>query len=111
MGRRAALPDATLPGAAAPGLLLGQENELGVSADPAHNTPLPCEAVSTPGLVPRSARNLTHIALFAALFVAVMLFVTGALDSFDPAAAKDRVEARIARASSSGRGGTGEGRP
>src|SRR5687767_12562132 len=46
----------------APGLLLGQENELGVSADPAHNTPLPCEAVSTPGLVPRSARNLTHIA-------------------------------------------------
>ena len=46
----------------APGLLLGQENELGVSADPAHNTPLPCEALSTPGLVPRSARNLTHIA-------------------------------------------------
>jgi hypothetical protein len=46
----------------APGLLLGQENELGVSADPAHNTPLPCEAISTPGLVPRSARNLTHIA-------------------------------------------------
>ena len=46
----------------APGLLLGQENELGVSTDPAHNTPLPCEAVSTPGLVPRSARNITHIA-------------------------------------------------
>ena len=46
----------------APGLLLGQENELGVSADPAHNTPLPCEALSTPGLVPRSARNLTHVA-------------------------------------------------
>jgi hypothetical protein len=46
----------------APAALLGQENELGVSTDPAHNTPLPCEAVSTPGLVPRSARNLTHIA-------------------------------------------------
>src|SRR5687767_12543517 len=46
----------------APGLLLGQEHELGVSADPAHNTPLPCEAVSTPGLAPRSARNITHIA-------------------------------------------------
>src|SRR5688500_13088914 len=46
----------------APAVLLGQENELGVSTDPAHNTPLPCEAVSTPGLVPRSARNLTHIA-------------------------------------------------
>ena len=46
----------------APAVLLGQENELGVSADPAHNTPLPCEAVSTPGLVPRSARNITHVA-------------------------------------------------
>src|SRR5918994_6227628 len=46
----------------APAALLGQENELGVSADPAHNTPLPCEAISTPGLVPRSAQNLTHIA-------------------------------------------------
>src|SRR5688500_16537933 len=46
----------------APAALLGQENEVGVSTDPAHNTPLPCEAISTPGLVPRSARNLTHIA-------------------------------------------------
>ena len=46
----------------APGLLLGQENDLGVSADPAHNTPLPCEALGTPGLVPRSARNITHVA-------------------------------------------------
>ena len=46
----------------APAVLLGQENESGVSLDPAHNTPLPCEAVSTPGLVPRSARNLTHVA-------------------------------------------------
>lgn len=30
--------------------------------DPAHNVSLPCEALSTPGLVPRSARNLAHIA-------------------------------------------------
>jgi hypothetical protein len=46
----------------APAALLGQENELGVSADPAHNTPLPCEAIGTPGLLPRSARNITHVA-------------------------------------------------
>lgn len=30
--------------------------------DPAHNISLPCEALSTPGLVPRSARNLAHVA-------------------------------------------------
>jgi LVIVD repeat-containing protein len=30
--------------------------------DPAHNVSLPCEALSTPGLVPRSARNLAHLA-------------------------------------------------
>ncbi|HKY52363.1 MAG TPA: hypothetical protein VJP45_13995 [Candidatus Limnocylindria bacterium] len=30
--------------------------------DPAHNIPLPCEAVSTPGLLPRSARDLQHVA-------------------------------------------------
>ena len=30
--------------------------------DPAHNVSLPCEAVSTPGLVPRSARNIVHVA-------------------------------------------------
>ena len=46
----------------APGLLFGQEQSPGVSADPAHNLPLPCEALATPGLVPRSARNLTHVA-------------------------------------------------
>ena len=45
-----------------PAVLFGQELDSGVSLDPAHNTPLPCEAVSTPGLVPRSARNLTHVA-------------------------------------------------
>ncbi|HET7728135.1 MAG TPA: post-COAP-1 domain-containing protein [Candidatus Limnocylindrales bacterium] len=30
--------------------------------DPVRNVALPCEAVSTPGLVPRSARNLAHVA-------------------------------------------------
>jgi hypothetical protein len=30
--------------------------------DPAHNVFLPCEAVSTPGLVPRSAKNISHVA-------------------------------------------------
>jgi hypothetical protein len=30
--------------------------------DPVRNVALPCEAVSTPGLVPRSARNLAHLA-------------------------------------------------
>ena len=30
--------------------------------DPAHNLSLPCEALSTPGLVPRSAKNLAHVA-------------------------------------------------
>ena len=46
----------------APAALLGQEVDPGISADPAHNTPLPCEALATPGLVPRSARNITHVA-------------------------------------------------
>jgi LVIVD repeat len=30
--------------------------------DPVHNTALPCEALSTPGLVPRAAKNVTHVA-------------------------------------------------
>jgi hypothetical protein len=30
--------------------------------DPAHNTPLPCELVSTPGGVPRTAKNIAHLA-------------------------------------------------
>jgi len=30
--------------------------------DPAHNVALPCEALSTPGLVARSAKNLVHLA-------------------------------------------------
>src|SRR5687768_10875689 len=30
--------------------------------DPVRNVALPCEAVSTPGLVPRSAKNIAHVA-------------------------------------------------
>ncbi len=30
--------------------------------DPAYNVALPCEAVSTPGLVPRAAKNIVHVA-------------------------------------------------
>jgi hypothetical protein len=30
--------------------------------DPVRNVALPCEALSTPGLIPRSARNLAHVA-------------------------------------------------
>ena len=35
---------------------------LGDELDPARNLALPCEAVSTPGLVPRSALNIVHVA-------------------------------------------------
>jgi WD40 repeat protein len=35
---------------------------LGDELDPARNLALPCEAVSTPGLPPRSARNIVHVA-------------------------------------------------
>lgn len=30
--------------------------------DPAHNAPLPCELVSMPGMAPRSAKNIAHLA-------------------------------------------------
>jgi hypothetical protein len=30
--------------------------------DPAHNVSLPCESLSTPGAVPRSAKNIVHVA-------------------------------------------------
>jgi hypothetical protein len=36
--------------------------EDGRALDPAHNIALPCEALSTPGLVPRSAHNIAHVA-------------------------------------------------
>jgi len=34
----------------------------GEELDPVRNVALPCEAVSTPGLVPRSAKNIAHVA-------------------------------------------------
>src|SRR2546426_3911940 len=30
--------------------------------DPAHNVPIPCELVSTPGMAPRLAKNIAHVA-------------------------------------------------
>jgi hypothetical protein len=33
-----------------------------VHLDPAHNVPIPCELVSTPGMAPRSAKNIMHVA-------------------------------------------------
>ena len=34
----------------------------GETLDPAHNVPIPCEAVSTIGALPRSAKNIAHVA-------------------------------------------------
>jgi hypothetical protein len=34
----------------------------GDQLDPVRNVALPCEAVSTPGLVPRAAKNIAHVA-------------------------------------------------
>jgi hypothetical protein len=34
----------------------------GDELDPVRNVALPCEAISTPGLVPRSAKNIAHVA-------------------------------------------------
>jgi hypothetical protein len=36
--------------------------QVGGELDPAHNVALPCEALSTPGAVPRSAKNIAHLA-------------------------------------------------
>ena len=36
--------------------------QVGNELDPAHNVALPCEALSTPGAVPRSAKNIAHLA-------------------------------------------------
>ena len=38
------------------------DGEASEALDPAHNVSLPCEAISTPGLVPRSAKNIVHVA-------------------------------------------------
>lgn len=61
MSRLAAVLFAFVLLAAAPAALFGEEIPE-ISADPAHNTPLPCEALASPGLVPRSARNIVHVA-------------------------------------------------
>ena len=36
--------------------------QIGDELDPARNVALPCEALSTPGAVPRSAKNIAHLA-------------------------------------------------
>lgn len=36
--------------------------QVGEELDPARNVALPCEALSTPGAVPRSAKNIAHLA-------------------------------------------------
>ena len=48
--------------AVVPVLVVGVAWALEDPLDPAHSTPLPCEVVSTPGAVPRSARNIVHVA-------------------------------------------------
>jgi len=45
--------------ATAVGVAWAQEDQ---PLDPAHNVALPCTALSTPGLVPRSAKNISHLA-------------------------------------------------
>ena len=47
---------------AAGGLIAGAKGIIGDPLDPVHNVALPCESVSTPGLVPRSAKNIAHVA-------------------------------------------------
>ena len=47
---------------AAGGAIAGAKALTGDPLDPVRNVALPCEAVSTPGLVPRSAKNIAHVA-------------------------------------------------
>jgi hypothetical protein len=47
---------------AAGGAIAGAKALTGEPLDPVHNAALPCEAVSTPGLVPRAAKNIAHVA-------------------------------------------------
>ena len=47
---------------AAGGAIAGARALTGDPLDPVRNLALPCEAVSTPGLVPRSAKNIAHVA-------------------------------------------------
>ena len=47
---------------AAGGAIAGAKGIEGDPLDPVRNLALPCEAVSTPGLVPRAAKNIAHVA-------------------------------------------------
>jgi hypothetical protein len=47
---------------AAGGAIAGAKGVTGDPLDPVRNVALPCEAVSTPGLVPRAAKNIAHVA-------------------------------------------------
>lgn len=47
---------------AAGGGIAGARALTGDPLDPVRNVALPCEAVSTPGLVPRAAKNIAHVA-------------------------------------------------
>ena len=44
------------------GVIAGAHAVTSDPLDPVRNLALPCEAVSTPGLVPRSAKNIAHVA-------------------------------------------------
>lgn len=44
------------------GMLAGAHAITSDPLDPVRNVALPCESVSTPGLVPRSAKNIAHVA-------------------------------------------------
>jgi len=47
---------------AAGGVIAGAKGITGDPLDPVRNVALPCEAISTPGLVPRAAKNIAHVA-------------------------------------------------
>ena len=59
MLRRVAAGVVAVAFAAAVGVAWAQVDD---QLDPAHNVALPCTALSTPGLVPRSAKNIAHVA-------------------------------------------------
>ena len=44
------------------GVIAGAQAVTSDPLDPVRNVALPCEAVSTPGLVPRAAKNIAHVA-------------------------------------------------
>src|SRR5687768_15455982 len=44
------------------GVIAGAQAVTSDPLDPVRNVALPCEAVSTPGLLPRSAKNIAHVA-------------------------------------------------